>query len=200
MFRYKTIPVGVLQVNCYVVWNTDVNEALIIDPGDEPEKIVERIRQVGVTPKGILLTHAHVDHIRGVSGVASAFGIPVWCHAGDRVMYGNPENAILPWIPAAENLPALAAEEPSATGLSYRVLHTPGHTPGGGCYYFEQAKALFSGDTLFQGTYGRTDFPGGNAETLFRSLRETLLVLPHDTTVLPGHGMPTNIAAEQHVI
>ena len=197
MLKYSIIRVGILQVNCYLLWNDGAKEALVIDPGDEPEAIIGAIAERGLVPVGILLTHGHVDHIRGVSDVSAKYGVPVWIHEADRALYANPDNAIMPWIPAAQDLPDIAEAVPELPGCPFEIIHTPGHTPGGVCYYFKDAKELFSGDTLFQGTYGRTDFPGGNAQALFSSIREKLFTLPDDVNVHPGHNEPTTIGTEK---
>lgn len=194
--RQLCLPVGLLGVNCYLVWDEHSSTGLVIDPGDEPERITGMIRQQGVTPRAILLTHAHVDHIRGVGGVAAAFAIPVWLHPADRPLYASPANALPPWLPAAEGLPAPCPELPALPELPVRVLHTPGHTPGGVCYHLPAAGMLFTGDTLFQDSIGRTDLPGGDAAALLRSIRTQLLPLPPATRVCPGHGAETTLGAE----
>ena len=190
------VVVGMLEVNCYLVWQEDSREALVIDPGDDVERIAASIAEHELCPRAILLTHAHVDHIRAVPGIAKLFGIPVWCHARERELYASPANALLPWLPAAEGLPEPSHALPSVSGLEYTVLETAGHTPGGVCYYFPAAGMLFSGDTLFQDSIGRADLPGGNADVLLRSIRERLLCLPPETKVYPGHGAATTIGAE----
>jgi len=194
--RIRCISVGMLDVNCYLVWDETAREALVVDPGDDADKVGRELRTQGLTPTGILLTHGHVDHIRGVPDVARAFGIPVWLHAAERELYASPQNAILPWLPAAAGLPEPATALPQAAGLLYRVLETPGHTPGGVSYYFAAAATVFTGDTLFAGGIGRTDFPGGDTEALLRSIRGQLLNLPPATVVYPGHGPATSIGDE----
>ena len=197
MLKIETIIVGSLEVNCYIVYDSDTKEALIIDPGDEADSIIEAVKALDVSPKAILLTHAHVDHIRGVGAVAAAFSLPVWIHESDRPYYKSPDNAILPWLPAAENLPKPVDTPPQLSNHPFEIIATPGHTPGGVCYYFKEEKQLFSGDTLFRGTYGRTDFPGGSAPTLFNSIRTKLFTLPDDVKVWPGHEESTTIGEEK---
>ena len=191
-----TLPVGPLEVNCYLAYDPAGREALVIDPGDDAEHIVATVRENGLRPAGVLLTHAHVDHIRGVSGVVQQFGIPVMLHPDDESLYFSPANALLPWVPAATGLPQPSSVPCGLDGLSFSVIATPGHTPGGVCFHFGEASVLFSGDTLFQASIGRTDLPGGDMQTLLTSIRERLLPLPPDTRVYPGHGPPTTIGRE----
>ncbi|MBO4526711.1 MAG: MBL fold metallo-hydrolase [Victivallales bacterium] len=197
MLKIKRVIVGALEVNCFIVRDSDTNDALIIDPGDEADRIIEAVKLVEAKPLGILLTHAHVDHIRGVGAVSAAFNLPVWIHEADRAMYLSPDNAILPWLTAAENLPQPVDTPLQLPNHPYEIIETPGHTPGGVCFYFKEEKLLFSGDTLFQGTYGRTDFPGGSAPTLFHSIRTKLFTLPDDVKVWPGHNESTTIGEEK---
>ncbi len=197
MLKFKKVPVGILQVNCYIVWCEGRKEALVIDPGDEPEKIGDAIDGLGLTPQGILLTHVHIDHIRGVSDLSARYGLPVWCHENDREQYASPENALLPWLPAAEDLPDITDPPATLPDAPYEIIWTPGHTRGGVCYYFKDDGLLFSGDTLFKGTYGRTDFPGGSEDALFNSIRTKLFTLPDTVKVLPGHSESTTIGAEK---
>ncbi len=197
MLKIRRVIVGALEVNCFILRDNETNDALIIDPGDEADRIIEAVKLVEAKPLGILLTHAHVDHIRGVGAVSAAFNLPVWIHEADRAMYLSPDNAILPWLTAAENLPQPVDTPPQLPDHPYEIIETPGHTPGGVCFYFKDEKLLFSGDTLFQGTYGRTDFPGGSAPTLFKSIRTKLFTLPDDVKVWPGHNESTTIGEEK---
>lgn len=193
----ETLEVGMLAVNCHLVWCENGRDALVIDPGDDAADIAAAVAERDLEPIGILLTHAHVDHIRGVPDLVRRFGIPAYVHPADRPLYDSPENALPPWVPAAEGLPVPAGEPPTLAGKPFSVLDTPGHTPGGVCYLFPEDGIVFAGDTLFQGSVGRTDLPGGNAERLLQSIREQLLTLPAATRVYPGHGPPTTIGSEQ---
>jgi len=195
--RVETLQVGMLQVNCYLVWAEEAGKALIIDPGGDACRIEQALNAAGLEPVGILLTHAHVDHISAVGALTARFDLPVWVHADDCGLYLSPNNALPPWLPAASNLPPPAAALPRAQGLAFDVIHTPGHTPGGVCYHFAAESMLFSGDTLFQQSIGRTDLPGGNMGALLESIAQTLLVLPPETRVLPGHGPETTIGMEK---
>jgi glyoxylase-like metal-dependent hydrolase (beta-lactamase superfamily II) len=194
--RHLCLPVGLLGVNCYLVWDETSRAGLVIDPGDEPERIAAVLREQRIEPRGILLTHAHVDHIRGLPALAAALRLPVWVHPADRTLYRSPANALPPWLPAASGLPEPVSEPPIVPGLDYRILPTPGHTPGGVCYHIPAAALLFTGDTLFAGAVGRTDLPGGDAAALLDSIRTRLLSLPPATVVLPGHGPASTVAAE----
>jgi len=195
--RVETLQVGMLQVNCYLVWAEEAGKALIIDPGGDACRIEQALNAAGLEPVGILLTHAHVDHISAVGALTARFDLPVWVHADDCGLYLSPNNALPPWLPAASNLPPPAAALPRAQGLAFDVIHTPGHTPGGVCYHFAAESMLFSGDTLFQQSIGRTDLPGGDHETLLRSIAMLLETLPDDTTVAPGHMGPTTLGRER---
>jgi len=193
----ETVPVGILEVNCHLIWVDDTRKAFVIDPGDDAERIVSRARELSLEPAAVLLTHAHVDHIRGVGGVADELNVPVYLHPDDRALYASPDNALLPWVSAARNLPEPVDAPPEADGLSFEIIHTPGHTPGGVCYHFADSAILFSGDTLFCASIGRTDLAGGDFQSLMRSIKEKLFALPPKTAVHTGHGPPTTIGAEQ---
>lgn len=193
----ETLPVGLLEVNCYVVWPDGGAQCLIIDPGGDGDMVVDTIRQLGLEAAAVLLTHAHVDHIGGVKDVATALSIPVYVHAADRELYLSPANALLPWLPAVTGLPEPVDALPPFDGMGVKEIHTPGHTPGGVCYYVEEADVLFAGDTLFCGSIGRADLPGGEMGTLLESIRAKLLTLPASTVVYPGHGPTTTIGDEK---
>ena len=192
-----SLPVGPLQVNSYVLWNSN-HDGLIVDPGAEPDKILACVRQHGVRPTAILLTHGHVDHIGAVPHIAAAFDIPVILHRADHPLYGSPSNALPPWLPPVEGLPqAVATEENRIDGAwALSILPTPGHTPGSVSYYFPGDACAFSGDALFSGSIGRTDLPGGDHEQLRSSLLRELMALPPQTRVYPGHGPRTTIGEE----
>ncbi|OGV70770.1 MAG: hypothetical protein A3K19_28690 [Lentisphaerae bacterium RIFOXYB12_FULL_65_16] len=197
--RIETLPVGMLAVNCYLVWDDNARETLIVDAGDEADRIIEAIRKLSIKPVGILQTHGHVDHILALRSLVDEFAIPVYVHPDEHALYYSPANSLLPWVPAARNLPKPADTPPQAAGLPYAVIHTPGHTPGGVCYHFADAAVLFSGDTLFHGSIGRTDLTGGDMNALLTSIRTKLLPLPANTTVYPGHGPTTTIGEEKEI-
>lgn len=197
MLNVTSISVGMLDVSCHLVWEPRSGEGLIIDPGDDAATIIKAVNDAGINPVAVCLTHAHVDHIRGVPGVVERFQIPVILHADDHGLYHSPKNALLPWVPAAENLPE-PGDMPAFSHLpELTIIPTPGHTKGGVCLYFPSENILFSGDTLFAGSVGRTDFPGGDADQLIDSIHTRLLPLPPDTIVYPGHGPATTIGHEK---
>lgn len=197
MMQIETIQVGPLEVNCHLVREFRTGVCLIIDPGDDSERIRERILEFNGRPAAILLTHGHVDHIRGVGILAETFSCPVWLHSADHPLYHSPANAVLPWLPAATDLPPLQTGPPPQPGkLSFKTLHTPGHSPGSCCFHFPDQAILFCGDTLFAGSIGRTDLPGGNHQTLLASIQQTILRLPPATRLYSGHGPPTTIGEE----
>ncbi len=196
MLQIRTIPVGMLGTNCYLARLPEENFLYIIDPGADAETILDAIREIPFTRTAILLTHAHVDHISALGAVRRALGdIPVYLNPADEKLYRSPDNALEPYIPAARDLPETTAELPETPGL--RILPAPGHSRGGALFYFPADGVLFSGDTLFAGSIGRTDFPGGDWETLQQTIREQILTLPDDTRVYPGHGTSTTVRRER---
>ena len=192
-----TLQVGSFEVNCSIL--SENGKAWIVDPGQEPDRILALLRERTLAPAAILLTHAHFDHIGGIPALQAAFpGLPVYVHPNDVPALGHPMNQLPPDYPQLDkpnnlkDLHALRAE----TGLDVEAIETPGHTPGGVCYYFKSQSLLLSGDTLFAGSAGRTDLPGGDMATLLGSL-ERLMKLPDETVVVPGHGPETTIGAEK---
>ncbi len=197
---------GMFAANCYIIACQETREAAVVDPGTPDPWIKQVIRESGLKVTHILLTHGHLDHIGGVEWVKAFTGAPVWIHEQDAPMLTNPvlngsaffgENVT---APAADHL--LKDGDTVAVGrMQLRVIFTPGHTPGGVCFYYEpggdRPGQLLAGDTLFAGSVGRTDLPGGSAEQLIRSIRERLLPLPPETVVYPGHGPTTTIGDEK---
>ena len=194
--KIDTLMLGPIQTNCYIVYNEGADEAIVIDPADEAEKIMEALD--GKRCAAVLLTHGHFDH----TGALYAFeGTPIYMHPSDDVMLLDPVWSVGADMgddeprPAATNFVQEGAFLHLA-GLDIQVLHTPGHTLGSVCYAI--GDVLFTGDTMFYHSYGRTDFPGGDQMELFRSLRR-LLALDKNYIVCPGHGEPTSLEQERRV-
>ena len=196
--RMSMLSVGPIDENCYLVYVDEKRRLYVIDPGADADRIVEA---AGRFPKfdeaRILLTHAHVDHIGAVGEVARKLNVShVMLDPADGEIYRSPYNEIPPILPAARNLPET---EDFAPDGDFTVLRVPGHTPGGCALLFEDdgRRVLFCGDTLFAGSVGRTDLPGGDWDTLMGSIRRELLPLPPETRVFPGHGGGTTIGEEK---
>jgi glyoxylase-like metal-dependent hydrolase (beta-lactamase superfamily II) len=197
----RGIVVGVFQENAWVIGNRRTGEAIAIDPGDQHDDILAMARDMGVTIKAIANSHAHVDHILGVRGVQEATGAKFYMHQGEAPIAAQAARSALMFTgqaveppPEPDHLPE-EGDEIEVEGVKLRVIHTPGHTPGSLSYYTEGM--LFSGDTLFQGSIGRTDLPGGSYEQEMASIVDKLLILPDDTIVLPGHMGETRIGFEK---
>jgi glyoxylase-like metal-dependent hydrolase (beta-lactamase superfamily II) len=198
----RGVVVGLFRENCWIVGSRRRGEAVVIDPGDEPDEILALARDMGVKITRILASHAHLDHIMAVRDVADATGAPFLLHADDvRIAESMPTSARS--LLNRDVLPAPAASHPvdgqdvEVAGVTLRVIHTPGHTPGSISLYSAEARLLFSGDTLFRESIGRTDLPGGDMDTILASIRERLYTLPDETRVLPGHMQETSIAHER---
>ena len=193
--------VGPVQTNCYFAINDDTKELLVIDPGASPKQLAERIRQETCTPVAILLTHGHFDHATGAEELAKEFDIPIYAYETEKETLED-ANLNVSWM-MGESLVFHAdkflkdEQEINLAGFHIRVLHTPGHTKGGCCYYFPYENVVFCGDTLFCTSVGRSDLPGGSASELIRSIQEKLMILPERTTVYPGHNDVTTIENER---
>lgn len=183
-----TMTVGAYQTNCYMVWGKG-NQCVLIDPGYEPEAILEQVRLQGKTVAAILLTHGHFDHVGGVKVIAAQTGCRVWLCADELALPGTISNGPLYYTDTYAD-----GQSITVAGLTFQVLHTPGHTPGCVCLLCEDV--MFSGDTLFAGSCGRTDLPGGSWEVLRASLNR-LAQLEGDYRVYPGHGEPTTLLREK---
>jgi glyoxylase-like metal-dependent hydrolase (beta-lactamase superfamily II) len=195
--------VGVFQENCWVIGNRRTGEAICIDPGDQPEDILAMAREMGVKIKAIANSHAHVDHILGVGEIKNETGARFLMHRDEAAIAAQAAKSALMLVGREVADPPTPDYHPEdgdtieVEGVKLTVIHTPGHTPGSLSYYTEGM--LFSGDTLFAGSIGRTDLPGGDYEQEMASIIDKLLVLPDDTVVLPGHMQQTRIDAEREM-
>ena len=183
----KTLILGPLQVNCYILWETE--QCLVIDPGFEPERVMKTCDELGLKIQAILLTHGHFDHVGGVKKIAEKTGCQVFLH---------PDELSLPPFITSGKLyytdTYAEGDEITLAGMTFTVLHTPGHTPGAVCLHF--GEHLFTGDTLFAGSCGRTDLPGGSFATIKASLKR-LASLPGNASIYPGHGEETTLETER---
>ena len=198
----ESFPVGPLHCNCTILGDEVTHEALVVDPGDNIPEILSRLQKHGLTLRQIVVTHAHIDHVGGAALLRKATGAPVFLNQKDLGLLGMMEmQAGWLGVPTPEVAPPDAsADDGLSIGLATlpaEVLHTPGHTPGSICLHFPAQHLLLAGDTLFAGSIGRTDLPGGDGRQILRSLRERLVVLPDATRVLPGHGPETTIGEEK---
>ncbi|SFQ14608.1 Glyoxylase, beta-lactamase superfamily II [Lachnospiraceae bacterium XBB1006] len=194
--KIRQITVGAIQENCYIVIQEETKEAIIVDPGDWPEKIMAVLSEMKAVPVAILLTHGHFDHIGAVPALRKEYAIPVYADEKEAVVLGNTKLSMAQFTMEADFY-LHDGEELTLAGFSIRVLETPGHTPGGCCFFFPEQKVLFSGDTLFLESVGRTDFPGGSMSELVHALKEKLFCLPEDVAVYPGHMEETSIGYEK---
>ena len=199
---HEILPVGPLQCNCSVIGDESTREGLVIDPGDNIEDVVSIVRKHNLQIKQIVVTHAHIDHVGGAMKLRAATGAPILLNQNDYALL-KMLDAQAAWIGVAppgkvEIDHSVAQADSIKTGsLSADVIHTPGHTEGSICLYFPAEKKLIAGDTLFAGSIGRTDLPGGSFEKIIRSLHDKVLELPDDTVVIPGHGPLTTIGDER---
>ena len=199
---HKIFPVGPLQCNCSILGDEQTHEAMVIDPGDQIEGILDLLRQEKLTLKQIVITHAHIDHIGGAMKLKAATGAPILMNQNDHALL-KMLDIQASWV-GMRSPGAVTVDDSISHGrvlkigeISSQVIDTPGHTEGSICVYFPQEKKLIAGDTLFAGGIGRTDLPGGSMEKIMRSLHTQVLALPDETEVTPGHGPVTTIGEER---
>lgn len=198
----KRLVLGLVRTNCYIVYQSDTKKAVIIDPAADSRRIVDEISALGVTPEAVLLTHGHFDHMLAADSLRNGYHIPVCVLKEDAELLKTPNmNCSEQFLHMSYGI---SADEELEDGQklpflneALRVIATPGHTEGSCCYYAREEELLFSGDTLFQGSIGRTDLPTGRAAQISASIREKLFVLPDNTLVLSGHGEETTIGEEK---
>jgi glyoxylase-like metal-dependent hydrolase (beta-lactamase superfamily II) len=199
---HEILAVGPLQCNCSIIGDENTREAMVIDPGDEIEDVVALLQKYGLNVKQIVITHAHIDHIGGAAKLRKLTGAPVLLNQNDYALLKMLDIQAT-WVGMA--VPEqVQIDQPLANGdklqtgnLKATVMHTPGHTEGSVCLYFPAEHKLIAGDTLFAGSIGRTDLPGGSLKKIMSSLHERVLTLPDETVVIPGHGSLTSIGAER---
>lgn len=199
---HKIFPVGPLQCNCSIIGDEQTREAMVIDPGDQIEEILQILREHKLTLKQIVITHAHIDHVGGAMKLKAATGASILMNQNDYALLKMLDMQAA-WIgmPPPGMVKIDETVDPGRVlkigGISSTVIHTPGHTEGSICLYFPEEKRLIAGDTLFAGSIGRTDLPGGSTEKILRSLHTQVLTLPDETEVIPGHGPATTIGEER---
>jgi hydroxyacylglutathione hydrolase len=206
----ETLPVGPLQCNCSILGDETSREAIVVDPGDDIPRILALLAKHSLTVKQIVATHAHIDHIAGAHRLKQLTGAPILYNQNDLPLVkmmdiqagwlgvptpvvSNPDDT----LDDGKLIAIGASAERNQQGLTGLILHTPGHTEGSVCLYLPDQTLLLAGDTLFAGSVGRTDLPGGNTSKLLHSIHERLLTLPDEVAVIPGHGPRTTIGSER---
>lgn len=201
--KIDRLEVGMLATNCYLAINEETQEAVLVDPGADAEAVLKMIAEHGAKLVAILLTHGHSDHIGALEEVRQATGAPVYIHEGDVPCLEKPSSNLSIYTlgmsltcKEAEHV-LQGGEELDLGGMQFKVLHTPGHTVGGVCYYNDEFKVAFVGDTIFCESIGRTDFPGGSYKSLINAIKTQLLTLDDKVMLLPGHGPETSVSWER---
>lgn len=201
MLKIGKVVMGSVQTNCYFIYQEGEKKIIVVDPADKGDYLYKAFTEAGFEVAAILLTHAHFDHIWGCNKLRELSGVQVFACEEEKELcesaklnvsedVGRPYTVSVDWY-------LRDGEEVTIEGMKFKMIHTPGHTQGSCCYYFEEDNILVSGDTLFEGSVGRSDLPTGNGATLTRSLKERLMILPDETLVFPGHGNGTTIADEK---
>jgi hydroxyacylglutathione hydrolase len=199
---HEILPVGPLRCNCSIIGDEATREAMVIDPGDDINEVLAIIAKHSLAVKQIVITHAHIDHVGGAMKLRAATGAPILLNENDYALL-KMLDVQAAWIgvptPGRVEIDHSvdAGETVSAGSHTAQILHTPGHTEGSICLYFAPEKKLIAGDTLFAGSIGRTDLPGGSMQKILRSLQNTVMALPDETIVVPGHGELTTIGEER---
>lgn len=199
---HEVLPVGMLQCNCSVFGDEQSREAMVVDPGDEIERVLEIVKKHGLTVKAIVITHAHIDHIGGAHKLKQATHAPVYMNLNDSALQKMMVVqaawlAMRPPKQVAIDVPAQEGDRLIVGAAEFHVLHTPGHTQGSISLWIPAERMVVAGDTLFRDGIGRTDLPGGNGKQILRSIHDKLLALPDETVVIPGHGERTTIGREK---
>lgn len=199
--KIEKFPLGILGANCYLIINEDTKQAVLVDPGGTSKKFRAYIEEEGLKIEAVLLTHGHFDHIMGIDAVLEEHQVPVYVHEEDADIMTDPEMNLSSSYTRGYTFDGAQSvrdgQKLELAGYTFEVIHTPGHTMGCCCYYIQSEKVLFSGDTLFQCSVGRTDFANSSMSALVRSIRDRLFVLPEDTLVYPGHMGETKIGYEK---
>jgi hydroxyacylglutathione hydrolase len=199
---HEILPVGLLQCNCSIIGDTSSGECMVIDPGSEIEKIMSIVRERAFTVKQIVVTHGHIDHVAGAMQLKKLTGAPILMNKNDDQQLKLLDiQATWIGVPTPGEVTIdqsiSSGDTVKAGNLEATVMHTPGHTEGSTCLHFSAEKKLIAGDTLFAGSIGRTDLPGGSFDKILKSLHHTVLALPDETVVIPGHGPVTSIGEER---
>lgn len=202
--KFERIPLGALQTNCYLIYQD--SKGLVVDPGGDAEKLLERVRRLDLEIDAVLLTHAHFDHIGALEEIRRKFDCKVYLHTAEKDWLSDESLNGSGLFPGIDKISCEQADihwesegEYHVGNFTFKLFETPGHSPGSVTYYFKEENVAFSGDVLFRGGVGRTDLPGGDQETLMNSIHERLLDLPEETIICSGHGPETTIGDEKEV-